>query len=193
MLTPRRHRPAEVSPDRVARPAKARVTDLPVRPDDPRHDPSDGLPREPSDQLRLDDQLCFALYAATSAIVRAYRPLLRDIGLTYPQYVVLMALWEEDDVSVGHLGARLSLPLSGVTPVLDRLERAGLLERRRGTEDRRTVRVALTDAGRDLERQAARAQHQVRCQTELRPEALAELRSELHDLTHTLDQEPGQA
>ena len=149
----------------------------------------DHLPAEPEPFLRLDDQLCFALYAASSAIVRAYRPLLADLGLTYPQYIVLMALWEREDVSVGDLGQRLGLPPSGVTPVLDRLEAAGLLLRRRGSEDRRHVVVALTDAGRALEEQAARAQHQVRCQTLLTPDALAGLRTELHDLIDVMGED----
>ena len=149
----------------------------------------DHLPAEPEPCLRLDDQLCFALYAASSAIVRAYRPLLAALGLTYPQYLVLMALWENEDVSVGDLGTRLGLPPSGVTPVLDRLEAAGLLLRRRGSEDRRHVVVALTDAGRALEAEAARAQHQVRCQTLLTAEALAHLRAELHDLVDVMAQD----
>jgi DNA-binding MarR family transcriptional regulator len=149
----------------------------------------DHLPAEPEPCLRLDDQLCFALYAASSAIVRAYRPLLADLGLTYPQYIVLMALWEREDVSVGDLGLRLGLPSSGVTPVLDRLEAAGLLVRRRGTDDRRVVVVALTDAGRALEAQAARAQHRVRCQTLLSADALAGLREELHDLVDVMGED----
>ena len=147
------------------------------------------MPAEPEPCLRLDDQLCFALYAATAAIVRAYRPLLAELGLTYPQYILLMALWEKEDVSVGDLGARLGLPLNGVASVLDRLERAELLERRRGREDRRVVVVTLTDAGRALEEQAARAQHQVRCQTMLAPGALASLRAELQDLTRVMGED----
>lgn len=144
------------------------------------------LPAEPEPHLRLDDQLCFALYAASSAIVRAYRPLLADLGLTYPQYIVLMALWEREEVNVGDLADRLGLPPSGVTPVLDRLEAAGLVLRRRGTEDRRLVVVALTDEGRALEAPAARAQHRVRCQTLLPGDALVGLREELHDLVKVM-------
>ena len=149
-------------------------------------DPADRLPAEPEPCLRLDDQLCFALYAATNAVVRAYRPLLLELGLTYPQYLVMMALWEQEDVSVGDLGARLGLPVSGITPVLDRLDRAGLLDRRRGSPDRRVVLIALTDEGRALEEEAAKAQHQVRCQTMLSPGALATLRGELQDLVQVM-------
>jgi len=149
----------------------------------------DHLPAEPEPHLRLDDQLCFAVYAASSAIVRAYRPLLAELGLTYPQYIVLMALWEREDVNVGDLADRLGLPPSGITPVLDRLESAGLLLRRRGTEDRRLVVVALTDEGRALEKPAAEAQHTVRCQTLLSPDALVGLREELHDLVEVMSED----
>lgn len=149
--------------------------------------PAVDLPSEPAAQLRLDDQLCFALYTAASAVVRNYRPLLHDLGLTYPQYVLLMTLWENDNTSVGDVATRLRVPLTTITPLLDRLEADGLLERRRSTQDRRHINITLTDTGRALERRAAQAQHQVRCQTRLSPTALAALRSELHTLTHALD------
>lgn len=146
------------------------------------------LPTEPDACLRLDDQLCFALYSASSAIMRTYRPLLTDLGLTYPQYVVLMALWEGDDISVSELGTRLATPMNGLTPVLDRLERAELVERRRGRTDRRVVQVSLTDAGRALEQPAAVAAHAVRCQTELSRSEVDALRVQLRELTRVLDQ-----
>ena len=149
------------------------------------------LPAEAEPRLRLDDQLCFALYTATNSVVRAYRPLLREIGLTYPQYVVLMALWEEDEVRVGDLGQRLGLPVNGLVPVLDRMEQADLLVRRRSTVDRRHVEVVLTTAGRALESQAARVAEQVRCQTELAPDAVEALRAELHGLSKALDHADG--
>lgn len=146
-----------------------------------------GLPAEPSTELRLDDQLCFALYAATNAVIRAYRPLLAELDLTYTQYVVMMALWERDGLTVGELAHRLGITSASTTPVLDRLEGDGLLERRRGTPDRRTVGLHLTDAGRALEQPTARAQHRVRCQTLLDDDALGDLRSRLQHLTRTLD------
>ena len=135
---------------------------------------------------RLDDQLCFALYAATNAVVRAYRPLLARLGLTYPQYLTLMILWQDDDQSTSDIARRLRLPVHGVLPVLGRLEGAGLVRRRRDTSDRRVVRVELTRRGRSLQRAAAEAQQEVVCQTRLDPEALAALRDELHDLTAVL-------
>ena len=149
----------------------------------------DAMPAEPEPCLRLDDQLCFALYAATASIVRAYRPLLAELGLTYPQYLLMMALWEKEEVSVSDLSARLGLPLNGVTPVLDRLERAELLERRRRREDRRVVVVTLTGR-RTGPRGAGRpCAAQRPLPTTLAPGALASLREELQDLTRVMGQD----
>ncbi len=100
-----------------------------------------------STNLRLDDQLCFGLYAATNAVTRAYRPLLRAIGLTYPQYLVMLVLWEQDQVSVHEIADRLELAPHAISPLLGRLEDAGLVVRRRDTSDRRVVWVGLTQAG----------------------------------------------
>ena len=100
-------------------------------------------------QLRLDDQLCFALYAATNAVTRTYRPLLAKIGITYPQYLVMLVLWQHGPNSVGAVGKRLHLAASAITPLVDQLERAGMVARARGTADRRVVQVRLTDKGRE--------------------------------------------
>ena len=107
-------------------------------------------------QLDLDAQLCFPLYAATRAVTRAYGPLLRDFGLTYPQYLTLLALWDDGEpMSVGELGSRLRLDSGTLTPVLKRLEQAGFVTRRRDSDDERRVLIALTTAGRDLRDQAS--------------------------------------
>lgn len=98
----------------------------------------------------LDQQICFTLYATSMAITRAYKPLLDALGLTYPQYLVLCALGEAGASTIGALAARLDLESSTVTPLVKRLETAGLVERRRGREDERTVTVTMTAAGRDL-------------------------------------------
>src|SRR5689334_22364791 len=103
-----------------------------------------------ADAQRLDRQLCFALYAASRAVTRAYAPLLAPLGLTYPQYITLLALWEEDGVSVKGLGARLGLDSATLTPLLKRLEQQRVVERRRDEEDERVVRVHLTTRGREL-------------------------------------------
>lgn len=132
--------------------------------------------------VRLDDQLCFALYAATNTVVRAYRPLLARLGITYPQYLTLMALWEHGKLTVTELADRLALPAHAVTPVISRLQAAGFVAKRRGLRDRRAVVVELTAAGKSLESAAAAAQHQVVCRTGLTSDALADLRTQLHRL-----------
>ncbi|ARD42328.1 MarR family winged helix-turn-helix transcriptional regulator [Actinomyces gaoshouyii] len=110
----------------------------------------------PHDPLALDRQLCFSLYRASRAITRAYRPLLKDIGLTYPQYLVMLALWQCDEpMSLNDIGSRLSLDSGTLTPLLRRLEEAGLITRARDRTDERRRLIALTSAGRDLRERAA--------------------------------------
>ena len=100
--------------------------------------------------LQLDRQLCFALYAASLAMTKRYKPLLDPLGLTYPQYLVMLALWEHDGVSVGALGDRLCLDSGTLTPLLKRLESAGHVRRERDRADERRVHVHLTPSGRAL-------------------------------------------
>jgi DNA-binding MarR family transcriptional regulator len=104
--------------------------------------------------LDLDRQLCFALYRASRAITRAYGPLLEPLGLTYPQYLVFLKLWERDGISVNDLGGCLALDSGTLTPLLKRLEQRGLLERKRDTADQRVVKIFLTDDGRALRARA---------------------------------------
>lgn len=103
----------------------------------------------------LDEQLCFSLYGASMAINRAYKPLLDALEITYPQYLVLSALWETDGLSVGAIGERLGLDSSNVTPLVKRMEGAGLVSRVRNPADERQVVVSLTDAGRDMQARSA--------------------------------------
>ncbi len=103
--------------------------------------------------LPLDQQLCFSLYAASMAISRAYKPMLDAMGITYPQYLVLHALWEEDARTIGQIADRLSLESSTITPLVKRLEAAGHLTRARSSVDERRVEVRLTDSGRGLREQ----------------------------------------
>jgi DNA-binding MarR family transcriptional regulator len=98
----------------------------------------------------LDQQICFTLYATSMAVTRAYKPLLDQLGLTYPQYLVLSALGEADGLTIGGIAGRLDLESSTVTPLVKRLEAAGLVKRTRGVEDERRVAVALTKDGRAL-------------------------------------------
>ena len=104
----------------------------------------------PPPSVALDDQLCFALYAASRAVTARYRPMLEELGLTYPQYLVMMLLWEQDNQTVGQLGGRLALDSGTLSPLLKRLTAAGLVTRHRRVEDERSVSIALTDAGRAL-------------------------------------------
>lgn len=104
--------------------------------------------------LSLDKQLCFALYAATNAVTRAYRPLLAQLDLTYPQYLVMLVLWERDDVPVKDIGEKLFLDSGTLTPLLKRLEAAHLVKRTRSSEDERQVLIALTPQGHALKEKA---------------------------------------
>jgi MarR family transcriptional regulator, organic hydroperoxide resistance regulator len=142
-----------------------------------------------NDTPRLDDQLCFALYAASRAMVSAYQPMLGALGLTYPQYVVLMVLWEEDGARVSRLGERLRLDSGTLTPLLKRLEAQALVERRRSGEDERVVEIFLTPAGKRLRRKGAEVQRAILCKSALRLDELVTLREALRKLTQDLAQE----
>lgn len=105
-----------------------------------------------SKNLKLDNQLCFALYAASLAMSKAYKPHLAAVGLTYPQYLVMLVLWENDASSVSDIGERLFLDSGTLTPLLKRLETAGYVKRNRDTQDERRVLVSLSSAGKNLKR-----------------------------------------
>lgn len=111
-------------------------------------------PPHPAQVLQLDNQLCFALYSASLAMTKLYKPLLDELGLTYPQYLAMLVLWERDGLSVSQLGERLSLDSGTLTPLLKRLEIAGLITRIRAVQDERRVQVTLTTAGRKLKSHA---------------------------------------
>lgn len=115
--------------------------------------------REAAAALLLDRQVCFPLYAATNLLNRAYGPVLRPLGLTYPQYLVMLVLWEQHPQSVGALGQRLYLDSGTLTPLLKRMETAGLVRRYRDPDDERRVMIALTDDGRALRDRALHVPH----------------------------------
>ena len=106
------------------------------------------------DALKLDHQICFALYVVSKEVIRKYKPLLDPLGLTYTAYIVLLVLWEQDDLSVKDLGCRLYLDSGTLTPLLKKMEKTGLVRRNRGQDDERTVRITLTDEGRALKTEA---------------------------------------
>lgn len=138
------------------------------------------------DTVRIDDQLCVALYDASRAMTGCYRPLLDAIGLTYSQYVVMMVLWERRSVTLGELSARVHLDSGTLSPLLKRLDGMGLLTRARRPEDERTLQITATDEGMALERDAAAVQQRVEAVTGLAPDELAVLRDQLRALTGRL-------
>lgn len=139
------------------------------------------------DFLRLDQQLCFALYSASLAMTQRYKTLLRPLGLTYPQYLVMLVLWEGDALAVHELGQRLHLDSGTLTPLLKRMETAGWLKRDRDAEDERRVRVTLTDKGGRLREQARHIPRQLACDLATSGHDIPELRSRLHQLRRTLN------
>jgi DNA-binding MarR family transcriptional regulator len=134
------------------------------------------------DTLKLDAQLCFLLYTATRAVTQAYGPLLGPLGLTYPQYLVMLVLWEQDGISVGGLGQRLYLDSGTLTPLLKRMEAQGLVQRRRSQDDERVVEIHLTEAGRALRARATGVPSALFCRTGLTLKAGVRLAEELHQV-----------
>lgn len=140
--------------------------------------------------LRLDRQLCFPLYATANAVIRAYRPLLQSLGLTYPQYLVMLALWESAPLTVGDIGARLFLDSGTLTPLLQRLEAAGLVARSRDATDERRVIVDLTAAGQALKTNAREVPQAMACHVMSSSVDFARLRSDLLELLALLNETP---
>jgi MarR family transcriptional regulator, organic hydroperoxide resistance regulator len=131
------------------------------------------------DELKLDRQVCFALYAASRAVTQLYRPLLDALGLTYPQYLVMLVLWERGPVSVKELGAALDLDSGTLSPLLKRLAAAGLVTRSRRADDERSVEVRPTAAGTALKAKAAAVPRKIAKATGLRAAELSALRRNL--------------
>jgi len=136
--------------------------------------------------LALDRQLCFALYSASLAMTRVYKPLLAPLGLTYPQYLVMLVLWEGDGITVSQLGERLSLDSGTLTPLLKRLQADGLLQRQRDSGDERRVVLHLSAAGRALQLRAAGVPRQVACASGCKLDELAALTVRLKALRSEL-------
>jgi len=136
-------------------------------------------PDTPIETLRLDNQLCFALYGAANRMTRLYRPMLDALGLTYPQYLAMLVLWEASPRTVGALGDALDLDSSTLTPLLKRLEAGGLVARTRDPEDERRVIVALTDKGRALRDQAVTIPEKLFCALDMPLETMGALRDHL--------------
>lgn len=136
--------------------------------------------------MELDDQLCFALYAASRAMTARYRPVLDELGLTYPQYLVMLVLWSDGPSTVSQLGSRLRLDSGTLSPLLKRLETHGLITRTRRTDDERSVDVRLSDAGEALRRRAEAVPTKVTKGLDEADLDLDQLRDELRDLETNL-------
>jgi len=139
------------------------------------------------DRLLLDRQLCFALYSTSLAMTKIYKPILGELGLTYPQYLVMLVLWESNRLTISELGARLTLDSGTLTPLLKRLESAGWVRRERDAEDERRVLVNLTDAGRRLRASAAGIPERLLCATQCSIDEIQSLTSRLQALRTTLE------
>jgi len=140
----------------------------------------------PINMLALENQFCFALYSSSLALTKAYKPMLDALGLTYPQYLVMLVLWEQDNVLVKDIGHALFLDSGTLTPLLKRLEANGLLQRHRDEIDERQVRITLTPSGRDLRSAALDIPHKILCASGQNKETLMQLRSQLSDLRNEL-------
>jgi DNA-binding MarR family transcriptional regulator len=140
-----------------------------------------------ADWLRLDQQICFSLNAASRAFGGVYRVLLKDLGLTYPQYLVMLVLWEHGDLPVKRLGEHLRLDSGTLSPLIKRLESAGLVRRERSTRDERSVEVRLTEEGAAMRERALEVPRRIVAATGCDVDEIGELRARLDRLTTALD------
>lgn len=141
------------------------------------------------EQLKLENQLCFPLYAASRLIIRKYQPYLEELNITYPQYLVLMVLWESDEMPVNDIAKKLILNTNTITPLLKRMESLGLVTRERSQEDERRVFIKLTDKGRNMQESAAKIPIELgeglTC-GDLKMDDLIELRDKLYEFIKLL-------
>ena len=137
--------------------------------------------------LLLKNQLCFSLYAATNSVIRYYRFYLKEIGITYPQYLVLITLWESNTSTASEIGAILKLDLPTITPILQKLEAMKFISRKRSEEDNRIIIVSLTEKGLEIEKIIAEIQHKVACKTHLTDKEFNKLKDTLNELTETME------
>ncbi len=134
------------------------------------------------EMMKLDNQLCFPLYAAARNVTGLYTPYLKPMGLTYTQYITFLVLWEKDGISVSEIGSRLMLDNGTLSPMLKKMEQAGYIERKRSKDDDRVVIITLTKEGRDLQEKAKDIPEQVGSCVNLPMEKAKELRDLLHEL-----------
>ncbi len=143
----------------------------------------------PYEQLKLENQLCFPVYAASRLITREYQPFLENLGITYPQYLVLMVLWEDDCLPVNDIAKTLILNTNTITPLLKRMEQQGLLFRKRSDKDERKVIVKLTEKGKDLQKEAVKIPEELikrLSESELELDDLVKLKESLNSIISSL-------
>jgi len=141
-----------------------------------------------NEYLKLENQLCFPLYATSRLITRLYQPLLADLGITYPQYIVMLVLWEEDSLSIKEIGERVQLNTNTLTPLLKRMQELNLIIRSRHSKDERVVQVNLTQAGRTLKTKALEIPTQLMTSLDYPAEKAIELKRMLDDFLERLHQ-----
>lgn len=142
---------------------------------------------DPEDQLKLENQICFPLYVSSRLLTRAYQPLLAQLGITYPQYLVMLVLWEKDAVTVSNISEKLYLNSNTLTPLLKRMEKMDLITRKRSELDERQVFIALTDKGNKMKKQAQCIPELLINKIELPPHELAQFKNTLQQLLQNLE------
>ncbi|MFD2673502.1 MarR family winged helix-turn-helix transcriptional regulator [Marinicrinis sediminis] len=138
--------------------------------------------------MKLEHQLCFAIYACSREMTRLYRPLLEGLGITYTQYVTLLVLWEQDGLTVKELGHRLLLDSGTLTPLLKKLEKLGVIRRMRDTGDERNVRIYVTEQGKEMQLQAQDIPYQLSCRVGMEPNEARELLMQMKQVLALLHQ-----
>ena len=139
------------------------------------------------DHLKIENQLCFALYASSKAIIKMYKPLLDKLGITYTQYITLLVLWEKDNISVREIGHILHLDSGTLTPLLKRLETMGIIERIRDLKDERNVNIKLTQKGIEMKKEASSIPEKILCESNLSLNDALELKEKLKLLLNDID------
>ncbi|WP_394421817.1 MarR family winged helix-turn-helix transcriptional regulator [Tenacibaculum mesophilum] len=140
-----------------------------------------------SEQLKLKNQVCFPVYTLAKEIISLYRPLLKEVDLTYPQYLVMMVLWEEGNQSVSEIGSKLNLDSGTLTPLLKRLEQKHLIERKRETTDERVVKINLTDKGKSIHKKATCIPDQMMTSLNVSTEKLIELKNTIEYILNQIN------
>ncbi|MBY4676033.1 MarR family winged helix-turn-helix transcriptional regulator [Marinobacterium arenosum] len=138
--------------------------------------------------LKLDNQLCFAIYSTSLTLNKLYKPLLQQLGLTYPQYLIMLVLWEQDDITLSQLSKRLGQDMGALSPVIKRLEAQGLITRQRSEADDRKIHLRLTEEGQALQQQAEAVPSHILCASGLSVEQALTLKQQLDELRQTLQE-----